>query len=80
MGIDPRLEKRFRTLERENKLLKQEVNTVRSSQSQSSNPIKAGINKMLRISTLGKITNKHLYLPGNKISPVGPRFRKRNLL
>lgn len=79
--LDPRLEKRFKALETENKRLHQEVNTLRNSQStQGGNPIKSRINSMLRLTTLGGIQNKRLYMPGNKIHPLGPRFRKRRLL
>lgn len=78
MGLDRRLESRFKNLEHENRSLRQEVNTLKHNQVQpEGNPVRRSINSLLRISTLGKIAHKELYMPSDKISPVGPRFRKR---
>ena len=85
MGLDKRLEDRFRSLEKENRVLHREVSSLKNSQTnqtnQGGNSVRRSINSMLRISTISKITNKHLYIPqGKNIHPVGPRFRRRRLL
>ena len=81
MGLDKRLEKRLVGLEHENKVLKQEVHSLKGSQGgREGNSVRRGINSMLRLSTLGRVQHPELYLPSSKLSPVGPRFRKRRLL
>lgn len=78
MGLDKRLEARFKNLEHENRGLRQEVNTLKRNQVQpGGNPVRRGINSLLKLSTLGKIAHKELYMPSDKISPVGPRFGRR---
>lgn len=80
MSLDKRLEQRFKSLEDKNRSLRQEVNTLRNTQTQSGSPVRRGLNSILKLTTLGKIANKRLYIPSSKISPVGPRFRRRRIL
>ena len=76
MPLDKKLERRFRALERENQILKTEVKTLKNPQTNQKGP-KGAIETLLKVSTLGKIQNKKLYMPSDKLSPVGPRFRRR---
>ena len=78
MGLDEQLRKRLEALEGENKILKQEVGTLKANQT-SKNPIRKGINSVLKTSTLGPIRNKYLYLPSSKLHPLGPKYGKRRL-
>ena len=76
MGLDKRLEKRLVGLEHENKVLKQEVHSLKGSQGgREGNSVRRGINSMLKLATLGRVANKHLYFPNNtKVFPPG--FKK----
>ena len=79
MGLDPRLEKRLKNLEGENKLLKQEVITLKNTQPIQGNRAQRGIRGLLKISTLGKVQHPELYIPSNPNMHPAPRRSRRRL-
>lgn len=80
MGLDPRLAKEISKLRQDNSILRQEVSALRGTQAQSGgNPGRMGLNSFLKITTLGKIANSHLYMPSSKISPAPPGARGRRV-